>query len=129
MSAKGTEFSPQMSFRILVGMLPGPDILFGEIVRINFEISSRVTGFRFGLDKKEEKFRSDSGNLDRIVLATFEKYELNSHATLWGSELIISSILSDIGLAILEFLREIISLTPCQILRMLSAFELKYLVK
>lgn len=126
-SARGVEISVHTSLRILVGTLLGPEPLLRDIEEISFETSSEVTGernmeFKLGRFKKDVKFLSLSGILDRIVSATEEKKELKEFATRMGSEVTVSFILSEIGLEMELDLRDMISFTPCQILRMLFEF-------
>ena len=133
-SARGGEISGQINFKIFVGILFGPDALLGGIEWINLDTSSGVTGERnidlgLGWFKNDEKCLSVRGILDLIVSATELKYELNSLATAKELEVTASPILSEIGLAEVEVLREIIFLTPCQIFRILLTWVSKYLAK
>ena len=61
-------------------------------------------------------------NFGPIVSATLEKKELKWLATRRGSEVTVPSISREIGFAVDEVLRDMISLTPCQILRILLEF-------
>ena len=125
--AIGMEISADISFKILVGILLGPELFESGIVPINLETSRDVTGdrnidFRFGCFKNAEKCFSLTGILDLIVSATLEKKELKWLATRRGSEVTVPSISREIGFAVDEVLRDMISLTPCQILRILLEF-------
>lgn len=125
-SDNGKEISWLTSFRILTGILLGPDDLFKDKDRIVFETSSGVTGERnseLWLERlrKEEEFLEEGGTLDLMDSAIEEKYELKEFATSAGLELTTPFILKDMGWAALDDLRDMISLTPCQ--KFLTLFE------
>jgi len=77
-SDKGKEMSRWMSFKILTGMLLGPDDLLDDKERIYLETSSGVIGVRniesrFEPFRKEEKCLEEGGTWDLIDSAIEEK--------------------------------------------------------
>ena len=68
-----------------------------------------------GRCKQVEKCLRKGGILDLIESAIEVKYVLKELETAVGSEVTLSSILKEIGFGVFGALRDIISLTPCQI--------------
>lgn len=129
----GLEISRFSSFRILIGMLFGPEDLDSEKFPIILVISSGVVGLRkrelgFLNLRNLEKWEFDGGILDLIVSATDVKKSLKWLATSSGLDEMEFPIDSEMGLQDLEDLELMISRIPDHIFCILFELCKKYLV-